>query len=83
MHVKSAVLLGSTLTASLKLCCRSSSAKMWKLSGLLLRRTADFNMVRVSSSRGPQATTARWLPPSLHPPSAAPDLALGSKKKTN
>lgn len=31
----------------------------------MLKRTADFNMVIVSSSLGPQATTARWLLSSL------------------
>lgn len=40
---------------------RESSAKMWKQSLLLLKRTADFSMIRVSSSRSPHATTARCM----------------------
>ena len=49
------------LTASLKPLCSSSSANTWNCRGLLLKRTADFSMVRVSTSREPQATTARCM----------------------
>lgn len=49
----------------------------------MLKRTADFSMVRVSSSRGPQATTARWPLPSLCSVTAEPDFTLRAKTKQN
>lgn len=45
----------------LKLSCSWSSAKIWNQRGLMLKMTADFSMVTVSSSLSPQATTARCI----------------------
>lgn len=49
------------LTMSLKLSCNWSSAKIWKWRGLMLKIMADLNIVTVSSSLSPQATTARCI----------------------
>lgn len=48
-------------TLSVNCGAKGSSAKMWNMILFRLKRRADLIMVRVSSSRFPQATTARCM----------------------
>ncbi len=53
--------MGHALTPFSNCSARSSSAKMWNLIFFMLKSSADFTMLSVSSRRFPQATTARCM----------------------